>query len=78
MIELRDKESGRIIGSVTDEQLRFLIDQLEEESGVDTDYYLNQATLELFAERGIDQELLALLRDALADRDEMEIEWVRR
>jgi processive 1,2-diacylglycerol beta-glucosyltransferase len=78
MIELRDKENGRILGSISEKQLQFLIDQLEEESGVDTDYYVNQATLEMFTERGIDQQLLALLRDALGDRDEMEIEWVRR
>ena len=77
MIELRDKETGRIIGSITDEQLQFLIDQLEEESRDDTDYYINSATLEMFTEKGIDPQLLTLLRDALEGHDGgMEIQWV--
>jgi processive 1,2-diacylglycerol beta-glucosyltransferase len=78
MVELRDKETGRILGTITDEQLQFLIDQLEEESDTDTDYYINAATLEMFEERSIDARLLALLREALGDRNAMEIEWVRR
>ena len=78
MIELRDKETGRILGSISDEQLQFLIDQLEEESTIDTDYYIDAATLDLFAEKSIDPQLLTLLRDALADREGMEIEWKRK
>jgi hypothetical protein len=75
MIELRDKETGRVLGSITGEQLQFLIDQLEEESSGDTDYYINSATLEMFEEAGIDPALLALLQQALGERDSMEIEW---
>ena len=78
MIELRDKADGRLLGSITDEQLQFMMDQLEEESAADADYYIDQATLEMFAERGIDIQLLALLRNALGDREGMELEWVRR
>ena len=75
MIELRDKETKRAIGSITEEQLQFLIDQLEEESDNDTDYYINGPTLEMFSDRGIDPQLLMLLREALGNRDGMEIEW---
>ena len=78
MIELRDKADGRVVGSITDEQLQFMRDQLEEESATDSDYYIDQATLEMFVERGIDLQLLAILRDALGDRENLEIEWVRR
>jgi processive 1,2-diacylglycerol beta-glucosyltransferase len=78
MIELRDKSSGRVLGSITEDQLQFLVDQLEEESATDTDYYLNTATLDMFAESGIDPSLLTLLRNAIGDREEMEIEWVRK
>jgi processive 1,2-diacylglycerol beta-glucosyltransferase len=78
MVELCDKETGRILGSISDEQLQFLIDQLEEESGADADYYIDAATLEMFAERSIDPPLLTLLRDALGDREGMEIEWKRK
>jgi processive 1,2-diacylglycerol beta-glucosyltransferase len=77
MVELRDKETGRVVGSITEDQLQFLIDQLEEESLEDTDYYIDGPTLEMFAEKGIDGQLLALLQEALGNRDGMEIEWRR-
>ena len=35
MIRVRDKESGANLGSITKEQLQFLIDQLEEETEED-------------------------------------------
>jgi hypothetical protein len=78
MVELRDKETGRILGSISDEQLQFLIDQLEEESETDTDYYIDAATLSMFEEKSINPLLLTLLRDALGDREGMEIEWKRK
>ena len=77
MIEVHDKETGARVGSITAEQLKFLIDQLEEEHATDQDYYINQATLELFASRGADGDLLDLLREALGDREAMEIQWSR-
>ena len=77
MVELRDKETNRVVGSITEDQLQFLIDQLEEESVEDSDYYIDGPTLEMFAEKGIDSQLLVLLRNALGDRDGMEIEWRR-
>ena len=75
MVELRDKETGRVLGSITEEQFKFLAQELEEESGTDTDYYINTATLDMFAEKTADVQLLSLLREALGARDEMEIEW---
>ena len=77
MIQLRDKETGEALGEITEEQLQFLIDQLEEESETDTDYYLNRATLDLLKEKGADAALLELLDEALGDREDMEIEWSR-
>ena len=75
MVELRDKETGRVLGSITEDQFKFLAQELEEESGTDTDYYINTATLDMFAEKTADVQLLSLLREALGSRDEMEIEW---
>ena len=63
------------MGTITDAQLQFLIDQLEEESADDTDYYIDHATLDLFEEVGVDAGLLALLRQALGTRDGIEIVW---
>jgi hypothetical protein len=75
VIRLYDNDSGVEIGAVTNDQLQFLIDQLEEESTRDQDYYIDQATLEMFVDAGIDEGLLELLRGALGDRDGMEIRW---
>ena len=40
MIQLHEKETGVFVGTITEAQLQFLIDQLEEESADDTDYYI--------------------------------------
>ena len=77
MIKLYDKETGVFLGTITERQLQFLIDQLEEESTEDTDYYINKATLDLFEDTGADADLLALLRQALGTREDIEIQWVR-
>lgn len=78
MIEVRDKETGSVLGEITEDQLQFLIDQLEEEYEEDQDYYINRPTLDLFAEKGADPELMRLLRTAIGDREEMEIVWSRK
>src|SRR5207249_4463765 len=46
MIQLYDKETGASLGAITEEQLQFLADQLEEESPQDQDYYINEPTLD--------------------------------
>lgn len=78
LIQIQDKETGAPLGQITEEQLQFLIDQLEEEFEGDKDYYINRATLDMFEERGIDSGLLALLRKALGEREDMEIKWVKQ
>ena len=77
MIQIHDKDTGEFIGEITEEHLRFLIDQLEEESADDDDYYINRATLDMFKERGADPALLDMLEKALGDREDMEVRWSR-
>jgi len=78
VIELFDNDTGAPLGAITDPQLQFLIDQLEEESADDTDYYISRDTLDIFEEQGADPALLSLLRSALGARDDMEIRWERK
>jgi hypothetical protein len=78
MIDLQDKDTGAAVGTISEEQLQYLVDQLEEESSEDQDYYINATTLDLFEERGADKALIKLLRTALAGRTEMEVRWSRR
>jgi len=77
MIELRDKDTGAFLGTITETQLKFMIDQLEEEYTEDTDYYINQPTLDMFEQGGADPQLVGTLRKALGKRDDMEIQWSR-
>lgn len=77
MIQIHDKDTGSWIGTLTEDNLQFLIDQLEEESGEDQDYYINETTVDLFEEQGADKNLVSLLRGALNGRTEMEIRWSR-
>lgn len=77
MIQLRNKETGTQIGEISEEQLQFLIDHLEEEFEEDTDYYLNRTTFDMLKEKGLDGSLLKLLDEAFGDREELEIEWSR-
>lgn len=78
MITLYDNETGDELGTINEEELRFLQTNLEEEWLEDQDYYINLATLEMFAERGSDNALLEVLRQGLRGRDEMEIRWSRQ
>jgi recombinational DNA repair protein (RecF pathway) len=77
MIEILDKQTGRPVGSLSEEQFQFLVDQLEEESATDDDYYLNRATVDFLEEQGADPALVAVLRTALGSADETEIRWQR-
>jgi hypothetical protein len=63
------------IGTITDEQLQFLVAQLEEDHGDDKDYFIDRDTLELLSDNGADPELLAMLEKGLAGDDEMDIAW---
>lgn len=77
MIQLYDQETGRLIGELTEKQLRYLIDQLEEEDQEDRDYYIDRATLNWFEEHGSDPALTSLLGEALGSREGMDIRWKR-
>lgn len=77
MINLYDKDSGAALGTVGETDLKFLVDQLEEESADDQDYYINADLLDVFKTRGAGAGLLDLLRRALGDKDGVEIRWER-
>jgi len=77
MIQVRNKDTGTLLGNISEEQLKFLIDQLEEEYEEDRDYYINRETVTLLEERGADPALLDILNRALGDKDDVEIVWSR-
>lgn len=77
MVVIFDKQSGAELGTITDEQLQFLADHLEEESESDDDYYLNRTTVDFLEGEGAAPEVIAILRRALDGREEAEIRWTR-
>ncbi len=77
MIKIRNKETGTLLGTISEQDLQFLIDNLEEEWAEDTDYYINRATIEMLKKRGASTGLVSLLESALGERDGIEIQWSR-
>jgi len=75
MPRLTRLDTGDEIGTINDAQLKFLVEQLEEEHDDDKDYFLDRDTLELLSDNGADPDLLALLEKGMGDDDEMHIAW---
>ena len=75
MILLFNTHSDMRIGEVTEEQFAVMQTWLEEEGTDDDDYYVNQATIDLLQEKGVDPALIAVLQRAIADNGEADIRW---
>jgi hypothetical protein len=76
VILLREKDTVKDLAPISEDELQFLVDQLEEEALDDRDYFVNAPTLDLLRERGCPARLLALLESTVARRSALEVEWV--
>lgn len=77
MIELRDKATNELLGTIEDDELRFLVDELEEESSTDRDYYVDTDTVDMLEDDGAPASLIALLRRIVGSQDGVEVRWAR-
>lgn len=75
MYQLMDIEHNDEIGVVTEDQVQFLIDNLEEEGVEDQDYYIDSDALSFLAENGCDEELFTMLTEALEGRVNVDIRY---
>ena len=75
MYQLIDIEHDNEIGVITEDQVQFLIDNLEEEGVEDQDYYIDPESLSFLAENGCDEELLTMLTDALEDKVNIDMRY---
>ena len=75
MIRLRNAETGADLGTISPEQLDFLVAQLEEEFDEDRDYYFDAGTIDMLEEAGAEAGLLSLLRSALGNTEGIEVAW---
>ncbi len=61
-----DTDERTPLGTITESQLDFLVDHLEEELEEDEDYWINQATIDYLQDLGADEDLLQLLTKAIS------------
>jgi hypothetical protein len=66
-----------ILGTITESQLNFLIDNLEEEFEEDEECFISADTIDYLKKQGADKDLIAMLDKALAGiQDDVEICYV--
>ena len=75
MFTLYDASTDAKLGTLSHEELQALTDCLEEETAEDQDYYINASTIDLLEERGAPETLVSVLRQALGEREDMDIRW---
>jgi hypothetical protein len=75
VIALSLKDSGELVGTIDEADLRLLMDQLEEESAEDTDYYITPATIDLLEQNGGSPQLVAVLKLAVGESEGVDVVW---
>jgi hypothetical protein len=77
MIKLHDVENRKLLGQITEAQLQTLVENLEETSTGDQDYYIDDGTIEVLEDAGADPALVGLLRAGLQGREGYDVRWER-
>ena len=75
MPKLYEKSQDRLLGTISAGELSFLMEQLEEESSTDRDYYVDADTIEMLIEAGAPANLVDVLRAALGPAQDGEVRW---
>ncbi|HEY2432846.1 MAG TPA: hypothetical protein VGI12_09265 [Vicinamibacterales bacterium] len=78
MIDIYNVATDELIGSVTEADLKVLVDHLEEEAEDDQDYYIDAATIDVIGDGEATEHLIGVLRKALGTSDGVDIRWQRR
>ena len=78
MIDLYNATTNQLLGSITEADLKVLVDALEEEGLYDQDYYIDRATIDVIADGKATEHLVRLLRKAVGATDGVDIRWQRR
>ena len=78
MIDLYNAATNQLLGSITETDLKVLVDALEEEGVNDQDYYIDTATIDVIADGKATLHLVGLLRAAVGSSDGVDIRWQRR
>jgi hypothetical protein len=77
MVKVYNKDTSEFLGRISETDLAFLAEQLEEEGLKDRDYYIRKETLEAFKSSGASAHLSEVLQGGLKNLDAIEIRWER-
>lgn len=69
------KEGDRLLGAITDADVKLLIDELEETELADDDYFIDGATVDILESAGASSGLVSLLRGAIGDGEGVDFRW---
>jgi hypothetical protein len=69
------KDSQKLLGDLTEDQVQTLVELLEEEDDEDRDYYIDRDMLDFMQEEGADEKLLDMIRPHVGEEEGVEIEW---
>ncbi len=75
MPRLYNKQTNTLLGNISDADVQFLVDQLEEENLGDRDYFIDEATVAILEENGGSQTLIDLLRATVDASDGLEVKY---
>ena len=75
MPRIYNKQTGALLGTVSDADIKVLIDQLEEEDLGDDDYFMDLDTVDIIESAGASQAIVKLLRDAIGNGEGIDIRW---
>jgi hypothetical protein len=75
MPKLYNKQTGALLGTISEADVQALIDNLEEEHRADDDYYIDSATIDLIERAGGSAALVALLRNAVAEAGGIDVRY---
>lgn len=77
MVYLYNKNTEELLGEIDEDELQFLVDQMEEESTKDQDYSITKMEIAYFTQNGASPHLISILDEALGEQQEVIILWSR-
>jgi hypothetical protein len=75
MPRLFNKQSGALLGELTEADVQCLIDVLEEEDTHDVDYFVDLATVDILEDNGASLDLAQMLRAAIGASEGIDVRW---
>ncbi|MBD9468102.1 MULTISPECIES: hypothetical protein [unclassified Pseudoxanthomonas] len=74
-IRLTEKDTGRTLGTISQEDFQLLVDHMEEESSTDQDYYVEHTAIDALESLGASAGFIALLRGAVGESEGIDVVW---